>query len=64
MSDTGKGLPRTTAQMKYGTASSFINSDGTTDATEDPANAMYTAWSTDIWDFLTTADYPELKPEV
>jgi hypothetical protein len=47
--------------MKYGTASSFINPDGSTDATEDPANAMYTSWDTDIWDFLTTADYPVLK---
>ena len=60
-SDTGKGLPRTTAQMQAGTASSFINPDGTIDETEDPANAMYTGWDTDIWDFLTTNDYPELK---
>lgn len=61
-SDTGKGLPRTTAQMKYGTASSFINPDGSTDATEDPANAMYTSWDdVDTWDFGTTSEYPTLK---
>jgi hypothetical protein len=61
-SDTGKGLPRTTAQMKAGTASSFILPDGTTDPDNLAANAMYTSWSTAIWDFLTTNDYPILKP--
>lgn len=60
-SDTGKGLPRTTAQMKAGTASSFINPDGSVDGGETPANAMYTAWDTGVWDFGTTNDYPILK---
>ena len=60
-SDTGRGNPRTTLQMKAGTASSFINPDGTIDETESAANAMYTSWDNDIWDFLTTNDYPELK---
>jgi len=59
-SDTGKGLPRTTAQMKAGTASSFILPDGSIDPDSLAANAMYTSWSTDIWDFKTTNDYPEL----
>jgi hypothetical protein len=60
-SDTGKGLPRTTAQMKAGTASSFILPDGTTDPDNLAANAMYTSWDTAIWDFLTTNDYPILR---
>lgn len=60
-SDTGKGLPRTTAQMKEGTASSFILPAGGTDPGSLAANAMYTSWDTAIWDFLTTADYPILK---
>lgn len=59
-SDTGKGLPRTTAQLKNGTADSFINPDGTTDLTEDPANAMFTGWDALIWDFTDTNNYPEL----
>lgn len=59
--DTGKGLPRTTAQMQAGTASSFINPDGTIDATQNAANAMYTSWSNDIWDFGANNEYPELK---
>lgn len=60
-SDTGKGLPRTTAQMKAGTASSFILPNGDIDPDSLAANAMYTAWDTAIWDFLTTNDYPILK---
>ena len=59
-SDTGKGLPRTTLQLKNGAADSFINPDGTTDLTEDPANAMFTGWDNTIWDFTDTTKYPEL----
>ena len=59
-SDTGKGLPRTTAQLENGTADSFINPDGTTDDTETPANAMFTGWDDTIWDFTDTTKYPEL----
>jgi hypothetical protein len=57
----GLGLPRTTAQMQAGTASSFILPDGTTDPDSLAANAMYTSWDALIWDFLTTNDYPTLK---
>lgn len=57
----GLGQARTTAQMKAGTASSFILPDGTIDPDSLAANAMYTAWDTAIWDFLTTNDYPILK---
>jgi hypothetical protein len=57
----GLGQARTTAQMKAGTASSFILPDGTTDPDSLAANAMYTSWDTAIWDFLTTNDYPILK---
>ena len=60
-SDTGKGLPRTTAQLKNGTADSFINPDGTTDDTETPANAMFTGWDNTIWDFTDITKYPRLK---
>jgi hypothetical protein len=60
-SDTGKGLPRTTAQMKAGTADSFINPDGSVDLTQASANAMFTGWLTTIWNFRTTNDYPILK---
>jgi hypothetical protein len=62
-SDTGKGLPRTTAQMKAGTASSFILANGDIDPDSLAANAMYTSWDgATIWNFLTTNDYPILKP--
>lgn len=57
---TGVGLPRTTAQLKNGTADSFINPDGTPDLTETPANAMFTGWDALIWDFTDTTKYPEL----
>jgi hypothetical protein len=60
-SDTGKGLSRTTAQMQAGTASSFINPDGTIDATQNAANAMFTGWDNDIWDFQDNTKYPILK---
>lgn len=61
-SDTGKGNPRTTIQMKEGTASSFILPAGGTDPDSLAANAMYTGWDdVDTWDFGTTSDYPELK---
>jgi hypothetical protein len=61
-SDTGRGLPRTTAQMKAGTASSFILANGDIDPDSLAANAMYTSWNGDTWDFRTTNDYPILKP--
>lgn len=50
MSDTGKGLPRTTAQMQQGTADSTIGGE-----------AMYTGWDSAIWDFGDSNDYPILK---
>jgi len=58
-SDTGKGNPRTTLQLVNGTANSFINPDGTIDAGEDPANAMFTDWDVSIWAFIH-GKYPKL----
>ena len=49
-SDTGKGLPRTTAQMKQGTADSTINGE-----------AMYTGWDDTIWNFRTNLKYPKIR---
>lgn len=49
-SDTGKGLPRTTAQMKEGTADSTIDGD-----------AMYTGWDNAIWNFRTNLKYPKIR---
>ena len=64
LSDTGKGLPRTTLQMQQGTADSFILPAGSIDGTEDPANAMYTNWDdTDIWYFTPDTEYPIFIPE-
>ena len=60
-SDTGKGLPRTTAQMLNGTASSYINPDGSIDDTENPDNAMFTTWDDDIWNFRTNLKYPKIR---
>jgi hypothetical protein len=50
LSDTGKGLPRTTFQMQQGTADSIIAGE-----------AMYTGWDGDIWNFGTNTKYPKLK---
>ena len=61
MSDTGKGNPRTTAQMKEGTADSFILPAGGIDGDNLAANAIYTAWSNDIWEFTPDNEYPTLK---
>jgi hypothetical protein len=58
---SGLGLPRTTAQLKNGTASSFINPDGTIDGTNNSANAMFTAWDNNIWRFNPTSKYPRLR---
>ena len=44
-SDTGKGIPRTTAEMKTGT----------------PSETIYTGWDLAIWDFGTSSDYPTLR---
>jgi hypothetical protein len=60
-SDTGKGLPRTTAQLQAGTASSFINPDGTIDGTQNAANAMFTGWDNNTWNFQDNTKYPKLK---
>ena len=48
--DTAKGLPRTTAQMKQGTADSTIGGE-----------AMYTAWDDAIWNFRTNLKYPKIR---
>ena len=60
-SDTGKGLPRTTLQMQQGTADSFILPGGGIDEDSLAANAMYTDWSNDIWEFTPDNEYPKLK---
>jgi hypothetical protein len=60
-SDTGKGLPRTTLQMQQGTSGSFILPGGGVDTGESAGNAMYTAWSNDIWEFTPSNQYPTLK---
>jgi hypothetical protein len=60
-SDTGKGLPRTTAQMKQGTADSFILPAGGVDGDSLAANAMYTAWDDAVWEFTPDNEYPKLK---
>jgi hypothetical protein len=57
-SDTGKGLPRTTWQMKAGTNSSTVDGD-----------TMYINWSiglypgyhSEVWDFGSDTEYPVLK---
>lgn len=49
-SDTGKGLPRSTNQMKQGTADSTVDGE-----------AMYTGWDANIWDFGDNNSYPILK---
>lgn len=49
-SDTGKGLPRSTQQMKEGTADSTIGGE-----------AMYTNWDDTIWNFRTINKYPKIK---
>lgn len=43
-SDSGKGIPKTTVEMKAGT----------------PSPSIYTNWLTPPWDFGTTNDYPIL----
>ena len=55
------GLPRSTAQMQVGTASSFIRPDGTIDTSNLSDNAMYINWLNDIWDFQDTNQYPILR---
>jgi hypothetical protein len=57
---TSDVFARTTAQLKNGTADSFINPDGTVDGTNNPANAMFTGWDDTIWDFSDITKYPEL----
>lgn len=59
-SDTGKGLPRTTAQMVNGTANSFILANGDIDPDSLAANAMYTGWDESIWRFHNNK-YPKIK---
>lgn len=59
-SDTGKGLPRTTAQMVNGTANSFILPNGNIDPDSLSANAMYTNWDENIWKFHNNK-YPKIK---
>lgn len=61
LSDTGKGLPRTTAQMLNGTASSYIKPDGSIDDDENPDNAMFTTWDDDTWNFRTNLKYPKIR---
>ena len=51
-SDTGKGSPRTTKQMKEGSADTTIDGD-----------SMYTDWYTSIWNFGSNTDYPSLSWE-
>ena len=50
--DTGKGLSRTTKQMKEGSADTTIDGD-----------AIYTDWYTSIWNFGSNTDYPSLSWE-
>ena len=49
-SDTGKGIPRTTDEMKQGVP--------TLSTVPRP---IYVDWSTSIWDFGDATDYPTLK---
>jgi hypothetical protein len=48
--DTDKGTPRTTEQMKRGTANSVINGE-----------PIYTGWDPAVWDFGDETDYPVLR---
>ena len=43
--DNGKGIPRTTTEMKTGT----------------PSETIYTGWDPAIWDFGDDTDYPKLR---
>ena len=55
------GQGRTTLQMKQGTADSFILPGGGVDGDSLAANAMYTGWSNDVWEFTPDNEYPKLK---
>ncbi len=48
--DTGKGLPRSTNQMKQGVQDSTVEGE-----------AMYTNWGSNVWNFGDANDYPFLK---
>lgn len=49
-SDVGKGVPRTTKQMKEGYSDSVIDGDN-----------IYVGWSDEIWKFVPSNSYPILR---